>query len=460
MSTVVRFDCFQVDLSAGRLLKHGSRVRLRDQSFRVLELLLEHAGEVVTRDELRQRLWPGDVFVDFENSLNTAVGRLREALGDSAEQPRFIETLPRRGYRLLAGVSPLPSVPSPGGAEAGGDDETPGARPDRRRVPGLAGAHDPVAYAEFVQGRRHLDRLRSSDDAEGARGHLLSAVAQDPGFARAHEALAELCWFEGYLGLLPPRDAIAAGTLHAVRALEIDGTRAETHALLAQFHKQFDYSWPEIQRGLSRARAMNPASTLVRGLQVIGWLMPQGRIDEGIAELEDVLARDPLSMWANHWLGVMLVLARQWARVSAHSRAMIELDPASPWGHWLFAAGCRGLNLTDEAIAANRRAVELSGGWHFMLGWLGLMLGVAGRNREAQDVLGQLEGMARSQYVPPSSFAWVHLGLRDVDRAFEWLDRAVEARDQFMMPIKTYAFFDPVRNDPRFVALLRKMRLD
>lgn len=82
-------------------------IRLQEQPFRVLEMLLKHAGEVVSRDELRQHWWPGDTFVDFDNGLNAAVNRLREALGDSAENPRYIETLARRGYRFIAPVQTL-----------------------------------------------------------------------------------------------------------------------------------------------------------------------------------------------------------------------------------------------------------------------------------------------------------------------------------------------------------------
>ena len=89
------------------------RIKLRDQSFQVLAALLEHAGEVVTREDLQQRLWHDDVFVDFENNLNTAVARLREALCDSSDHPRFIETLPRRGYRFLPRVSEAPKLPQP-----------------------------------------------------------------------------------------------------------------------------------------------------------------------------------------------------------------------------------------------------------------------------------------------------------------------------------------------------------
>ena len=99
-----RFGAFDVDLRSGELRKHGIRLKLQDQPFQVLALLLEHPGDVVTREELRQKLWPADTFVDFDTGLNSAVKKLRDALGDSAEKPRYIETLPRRGYRFIARV--------------------------------------------------------------------------------------------------------------------------------------------------------------------------------------------------------------------------------------------------------------------------------------------------------------------------------------------------------------------
>jgi len=117
----IRFDAFDVDMRAGEVRKHGIRLKLHRQPFQVLSLLLEHPGDVVTREELRQKLWPGDTFVDFDTGLNSAVKKLRDALCDSADAPRYIETLPRRGYRFIAqvqngdlsaGVSPieLPAV--------------------------------------------------------------------------------------------------------------------------------------------------------------------------------------------------------------------------------------------------------------------------------------------------------------------------------------------------------------
>src|SRR4029077_5566575 len=102
-----RFGSFEMDLRAGELRKHGVRIRLQTQPFQILGMLLERPGELVTREELRQALWPGDTFVDFDHGLNNAINRLRETLGDSAESPRFLETLPRRGYRFIAAVESI-----------------------------------------------------------------------------------------------------------------------------------------------------------------------------------------------------------------------------------------------------------------------------------------------------------------------------------------------------------------
>jgi DNA-binding winged helix-turn-helix (wHTH) protein/tetratricopeptide (TPR) repeat protein len=109
-----RFGVFEVDLRSGALYKHGIRLKLQDQPFHVLEILLERPGDVVTREELRQKLWPADTFVDFDTGLNSAIKKLRDVLGDSAEEPRYIETLPRRGYRLIATVENGESPPPRG----------------------------------------------------------------------------------------------------------------------------------------------------------------------------------------------------------------------------------------------------------------------------------------------------------------------------------------------------------
>ncbi len=136
-----RFGIFEIDLAAGELRKNGAKVRLQEQPFQVLVLLLERRGEVVPREELRKRLWPADTFVDFDHSLNTAVNKIREALGDSASSPRFVETVARRGYRFLGSVESVGIVGElPASADAGtspvhADLDVP--LPDRRVTRGL-----------------------------------------------------------------------------------------------------------------------------------------------------------------------------------------------------------------------------------------------------------------------------------------------------------------------------------
>jgi DNA-binding winged helix-turn-helix (wHTH) protein len=138
----VRFGRFELDPVAGELFRRGTRLRLQEQPLQVLIALLERPGELVTREELRERLWKGNTFVDFEHGLNTAVKKARQALGDSAESPEFIETVARRGYRFIADVqviTPAPlAVPSPAAGDHGTADaprdrvSSPPARPVRR----------------------------------------------------------------------------------------------------------------------------------------------------------------------------------------------------------------------------------------------------------------------------------------------------------------------------------------
>ncbi len=146
-TTTARFRVgdFEVDLRSGELRQNGDKVRLQERPFQILAALLERPGEMVTREEIQRKLWPNDTFVDFEHSINTAVKKLREALGDDAENPRFIETLPRRGYRLIA---PVQLVKENGAStDAGISPDSPGPeslnetpRPNRRRVVVMAGA--------------------------------------------------------------------------------------------------------------------------------------------------------------------------------------------------------------------------------------------------------------------------------------------------------------------------------
>jgi len=592
MTNIVRFDCYEADLASGQLYKHGVKVKLRDQSFQVLTSLLERPGQVTTREELRQRLWRDDVFVDFDNSLNTAVARLREALCDSAEQPRFIQTLPKRGYRFIADIyAPPPAAAErqrrarlvvlpflnlsgdPAqeyfsdamtdevitalaslapeklaviarttamhykrshkdiariGRELGVDYIVEGAlRHSEKQVainvqliqtssqahlfakkyeaeprdifhlqssvaqdiathidfPGIAdevqkrltwarGRRKPTenlsAYNEYIQGRHLAERLIPEEMAK-AKQHFEDAIGRDPKFAMAHMALADLYTWLGYKGYMRPRDAYSIGVTYALRAVEIDDTLAEAHAVLAGYHKQLDYNWPAAEREMERALELNCRSPFVRFCHALVTLMPHNRIDEAVAELQGALESDPLSVGTRCWLGIMLLLGREYDRGIDEAQVMLELEPNSCWPPFItgiayrqkyFEESIRGNvrpDFAEKAIAGHRRAVELAPGAEHLLAWLGFALGVCGRKAEAHAILEQFQKSER--YILPTNVAHVHLGLGEIDAAFEWFDRAVEERDQNMMPILSYAHFDPLRADSRFARLLRKMKL-
>jgi cholera toxin transcriptional activator len=169
---LLRFGVFELDRTAGELRKNGTRVRLQGQPFQVLTELLDHAGRVVTRDDLRQKVWPADTFVDFDHSLNTAVNKIREALGDSASSPRFVETLARRGYRFIAPVNGeetfVPALPHSHAEEPASEELHPDLHvpvPHRGLVRGLF-ALIQVMYLVFylsALSRLHdVDRVTSS----------------------------------------------------------------------------------------------------------------------------------------------------------------------------------------------------------------------------------------------------------------------------------------------------------
>jgi TolB-like protein/Tfp pilus assembly protein PilF len=584
MPNIVRFRSYEVDLSAGQLRKHGVKINLRDQSFQVLEALLEHPGQVVTREDLCRRLWHEEVFVDFDNNLNTAIARLREALCDSADHPRFIETLPKRGYRFLASVSELPRAGevTPAkrvklvvlplvnlsgdpaeeyfsdamtdeiitelarlapeqlaviarttamhykgsqkdvtriGRELGVDYVVEGGV---RRVNGSVGINvqliqvsdqthlfarkyeatlgdvfnaqrqvawdiagrisvAPVpdigarvagggstrrkptenlaAYNEYIQAR-YLMGKATAEGLANIREHLEKAIACDPGFALAYDALAEVYWYLGYFGFMRPREAFSAGIVHALRAIEIDNTRAETHALLGQFHKTVQYNWPEVRREMALALRLDPTSSLVRLRYALSWLMPQGRMEEAVSEVERVLQSDPLSLFVRLVQVVMLLISYQHERTLEAARQLLELDPTAYWAYLAIGSIYRDQGLLEKAIVAHRRAMEVSGDSPPMMGWLGHTLALSGNTSDARALLERLYRKAAQGYVPPTSLAWIHLGLGEIDAAFEWLNRAVDECDQLLMPIKSYTFLDPIRTDPRFAALLRKMNLE
>jgi serine/threonine-protein kinase len=320
-------------------------------------------------------------------------------------------------------------------------------------------AVDPEAHAAYLEGRYHF--ARGTPEALGRASVCYErAVARDPGFALAYDSMAELHWFLGFFGNVPPREAFSQSTWHALRALELDDGLAQTHALLAMLRKELDYNWPEVDRELARAFELGRESPLVPLRYAISGLLPRGRADEAMAEIEGVLRTDPLNLFVRWWLSVTAYLARRPERMIEEGRRMIALEPGFFLGHWALGMGLDETGRKSDAVAALERTHQDSGGSPFTLGFLGLVCGRAGRRDDARRLLDQAKKLAAASYVPASTFFLGYIGLGDWDAAFDWMDRAIETRDPIIMPIKSYPFLDPVRGDARYRALLKKMNLD
>jgi len=330
------------------------------------------------------------------------------------------------------------------------------ARDTRERLQPVV---DPDAHAAYLEGRYFFARA-APEALMQAMACYARAIAKDPDFALAYDSLAELHWYLGFFGNVPPREAFSQSTWHALRALELDDGLAQTHALLGMLRKELDYNWPEVDRELGRALELNRESPLVRLRYAISGLLPHGRVDEAVAELDGVLRADPLSLLVRWWLAVMSYLARRRDRTIEEGRHMIALDPTHFLGHWVLGIALEETGAKADAVAALEKAHEMSGGIPFTLGFLGFVYGRAGRREDTRRVLERAEQLSNASYLPASTFAMCYIGLDDWDTAFGWMDRAIETRDPVIMPIKTFPFLDPIRGDARYRALLDKMHLD
>ena len=330
------------------------------------------------------------------------------------------------------------------------------AGPAGTERPRRAPTRDLAAYTSYAQGRYRMHR--GADDTAKAKQLFEEAIRRDPQFALAYDALAEWYWWVGFAGLMPPRDACSRGLLHAARAAEIDHTLAETHAMIAVYRLRLEYDWPEVDREMRLALELNPASPVVRLRYATSGLMPHGRLDEAVAEIERSLELDPLSLTTRMWLVVLLWLKRDTERAIDEARTAVGIDPTFGLSQLQMGLALCLAGRFDEAVEALRQAVRLFP-VPITQGWLGFALAVSGNVFESRQMLERFHAMAAQAYVPPTNFAWIHLGLGEIDEAFAWMDKAVDACDGMMTPIKSYWFLDPIRDDPRFAALLGKMKL-
>ncbi len=626
-----RFGVFQLDVAAGELFKHGIRLKLQDQPIQVLTFLLEHPGQVIGREELRQRLWGEDTFVDFDHSLNISVNKLRDALGDSAATPRYIETLPRKGYRFIAPVTAEPatvSTPAPV-AESVPAVITPTALPSTPKskshlaliitavavlaVVGLiiwmrtwlhhpeptqgkmlmavlpfenltgdhkedffiAGLHEEMvtqlgrlhpsrlaviarkSVTQYADQRKPIDQIarelhvsyvidgsvrqmgnrfriavqliQTSDQTQlwtetydvgmsdilkleenlarrvshslsveflpeaekelrvthtqnpaayeaylrgryywsfetrSAMYHAIDefnkSIQLDPNYASAYAGLADAYLVLGGYGFVPPDQAFPEGKKAAAKAIELAPDLSDAYKSLGFIALYYDWDWPESERLLRKALELDPNNSLAHEF-FCSPLHVMGRLDEAEAQAHIAMELDPMSGWAHDDLAWVLMTRHRPEAAVVESQRAVELNPGYAAGHLSLAVAYGRLHQYDKALEQVRVAEQNGGDPTRVLEVQGETQALAGDTAGAQATLGKLLTLKAPNRISPYSAALIYTAMGKKSEAIDWLEKGFEEKDSWMPWVGVLVEWDSLRDEPRFVKLMTRMKLD
>jgi DNA-binding winged helix-turn-helix (wHTH) protein/Tfp pilus assembly protein PilF len=348
-----RFGAFELDTRTEELRKEGRVLRLPGRAFRALALLLENAGEIVSREELKRRIWPAEVHVEFEHGLNNAIHGIREALGSSRDA---LETLPRRGYRFLGEVERI--------------------RDQEARRPPLWAAVlllplsvlalwawtrqpvDPAAREAVLRGDYFLAQ-KTPESVKKSLESFEEAITKAPGLASAHAGRARAYHFLAALGAVQRDVARRETGISATRALELDPRCGPALAILAESRFRFSGRSDGVEDLFRRALELEPDAAETR--QWYGnFLAIEGRIEEGLREMERARSLDPLSLHINSDLAALLYEAGFREKAMARFARTFELDPDYPKTHFLLGFVHMKEGNIEQAVASFERTLALS----------------------------------------------------------------------------------------------------
>jgi DNA-binding winged helix-turn-helix (wHTH) protein/Tfp pilus assembly protein PilF len=425
----LRFGTFEIDLRNRELRKGGLRVKLQHKPFQILEILLQSRGRLVSRTELAQQLWPG-LHVNFDRSLNTAVNALRKAMGDSSQNPRFIETRAGLGYRFIA---PVEEVPDPADQPAGP-------------------AADAEAHRDCLQGRYFHDKL-TEEDLHKSVACFEAALARDPRCAAAHAGLADAYGMFALLNMLPAREAHPRAKEHAMAALRAGPGLGEAHASLACMKRLFEWDWPGAAAEHLLAVELSPGSATVHR-QYGTYLAAAGKPEEALRELERARELAPVSPATHVEIAWALYTARDFPRAAEESWRALALEPTFAAAQYTLGLAYEQMGMAEEALVELRNARTCAGDRPAVLAALAHAYSTAGRPTEATATLEALRDLGRHRYVSPYWHGVVHAGFGEYGAAFEWIEKACRERDVWLTWLRVEPRLDPLRADARFADLL------
>jgi len=318
---------------------------------------------------------------------------------------------------------------------------------------------DIEAYQLYLRGR-FLWNQRTEEGFTTAADYFRLAIKQDPTYALAHDGLADCYNLLGYYHYLRPKQAFPKAKVAALEALKLDNTLAEAYASLGWISMLFEWDWERAEREFRQAIDLKPNyATAHHWYSVL--LLAMGRFEDSIFEIKRAQELDPRSAIINVGLGWPHFFARRYDDAVKAFQDALSLDENFWYTHWGLAASYIFKGMHEEALAELQKARHLHKGWQPRIeSSIGIVFGYMGQREDAQKVVNGLLEHSRREYVAPAFVAQVHFALRDNSQGLDWLDKAFEVRDGELTWLRVYQIYDQVRSDPRYAALLEKMKLE
>jgi tetratricopeptide (TPR) repeat protein len=329
--------------------------------------------------------------------------------------------------------------------------------PEERTHLGRESTADAEAYNLYLFGRHHFAKYTPAGWRRSVE-YFEQAIGRDSSFALAYAELADAYVLLGYLAVLPPRDVFPKARAAAVRALALDSTLGEAHASLGLITAAYDRNWAAAEARFRRALALSPNSVYAHMWYATFVLTPLGRHDEAIAEMRKAVALDPVSLPVRYNVAFRYYFARRYDAAIVECQRALELDRNFPPVRAVLGFSYAALGRYDDAIREIRAAVAdttVTG-----VAVLGYVYALAGRDTEARSVLRAVKEHSTKGYVVPLDFSLIHAALGERDEAFRWLRKAHEERAPLIVFINVAAWYDTVRDDPRFAELVRDLGLE
>jgi TolB-like protein/Tfp pilus assembly protein PilF len=318
--------------------------------------------------------------------------------------------------------------------------------------------NDPEAYNLYLQGRYFYNK-RTEDDLKRSIDCYKRALDKDPKFAIAYSGLADAYSNYAFYHLIPVEEACSKAKEFTLKGLEVDDSVGETHAAYANYLLWFEYKWTEAEEEYRKAIELSPSDVEARHMYA-HLLESLGRFSEAIAEMGKALELEPLSINLNHCMGNILFFSGDYNGAIDLFQKTIEMDPNFPLQYLYLGRAFQQTGEIQKAIEIFEKGTKFPQINAPVLGGLGFAYAKAGREKEARKILDKLLNLSEEKYVDPYYIAYVYMGLRDREKAFEYLEKCLDVGDMYVFYLPIDPTFAELHEDPRYQEIMRRIGLN